>query len=471
MRQTRYRQIAETLAEQIRNKTYLTGEKLPPIRAASQQFSVSVSTIQQAYRELEDLGLIEARPQSGYYVRFDSRSITEPNMITTSNAPIEVSINKTMLKVLEQSQRPGLINLGTAVLHSDFLPLQQLQRIISRLARFHIREITTAEFSTGHEGLRRQVAKRLVNAGCELSPDDIIITGGCQDAFSLCLNAVAKPGDIIVIETPTFAGLLQTIESLGMKALEIPTHPQHGISLEALALAIEQWQIKACALVPAFNNPLGSSMPVENKKTLVSLLAKHQIPLIEDDLFADLNFSGNSIPSAKSFDKEGLVLYCSSVSKSLGSGLRVGWTCPGRYFEQVKYLKAFRNISGPTLEQMIVAEFMATGGYDRHIRYLRNTFARQIQLISDCIVEYFPKGTTITRPTGGYVLWVGLPGNADTWQLYQLALNRNITFFPGELFSASGKYNSFLRINAAIPWNSETEQAIALLGQIAHDII
>lgn len=471
MRLTRYRQIAETLSEQIRNKTYLAGDTLPPIRAASQQFSASISTIQQAYRELEDLGLVEARPQSGYYVRPDSNPVSEPDMMETSSSPIEVTINKTMLKVLEQCQRPGLINLGTAVLHPDFLPLQQLQRIISKLARFHIREITSAEFSAGHEGLRRQIAKRLVSAGCELSPKDIIVTGGCQDAFSLCLNAVAKAGDTIAIESPTFAGLLQTIESLGMKALEIPTHPQYGISLEALALAIDQWPVKACALVPAFNNPLGSSMPAENKEALVSLLAKHQVPLIEDDLFGDLNFNGNRSPAAKAFDKEGMVLYCSSVSKSLGSGLRVGWACPGRYFEQVKYLRAFRNISGPSLEQMVVAEFMGSGGYERHIRNLRNTFSRQIQLISACIAEYFPEGTTITRPTGGYVLWVGLPGDADTWQLYKHALDRNITFFPGELFSATGKYKSFLRINTAIPWNRETEQAIALLGQLAGDII
>ena len=469
MKHTLYNKIANIIAEQIYNETYLSGDKLPSIRTASQQFSTSPTTIQQAYRELENTGLIKAVPQSGYYVRQQlvPTHAFKDNEIETS-APIDVSLSKTALNIFEECGQPGLINLGTAFAHSDFLPLAQLQRIFGRLARFNIRDIVTASFSVGHEGLRRQVAQRLTGIGCEILPQDVIITNGCQDALSLCLSAVAKAGDTIAIETPTFPGLLQSIESLGMKALEIPTHPKHGISLEALELAIQQWPVKACALVPAFNNPLGSNMPAENKQYLVELLLKYQIPLIEDDLFGDIHFSGTRVPAAKSFDKEGMVLYCSSVSKSLGSGLRVGWTCPGKYFKTIKELKAYRDINGPPLEQMAVAEFMANGSYDRHIRNIRKTYMRQTQLFSSAIINYFPEGTTISQPEGGYILWVRLPDNKNSWDLYKKAIKEHIAIIPGELCSATNRYQSFFRLNVAVPWDTVTEQAIIKLGKLAY---
>ena len=469
MRHTLYNKIANIIAEQIYNKTYLSGDKLPSIRVASQQFSTSPTTIQQAYRELENTGLIKAVPQSGYYVR-QQLVATPPfqeNELETP-APIDVSLSKTALSIFEECEQPGLINLGTAFPHSDFLPLAQLQRIFSRLARFNIRDIVTASFSVGHEGLRRQIAQRLTGIGCEILPQEVIVTNGCQDALSLCLSSVAQTGDTIAIETPTFPGLLQSIESLGMKALEIPTHPKKGISLEALELAVEQWPVKACALVPAFNNPLGSNMSAENKEKLVALLAKHKIPLIEDDLFGDLYFSGSRIPAAKSFDKEGMVLYCSSISKSIGSGLRVGWACPGRYFEKMKQLKAYRDVNGPPLEQMAVAEFMANGSYDRHIRNIRKTYMRQIQLFSSAVIDYFPEGTRISQPEGGYILWVELPNKKNSWDLYKKALKEHIAIIPGELCSATNRYQSFFRLNAAVPWDTVIEQAIIKLGKLAH---
>lgn len=469
MKQTLYNKIANIIAEQIYNKTYLSGDKLPSIRVASQQFSTSPTTIQQAYQELENTGLIKAVPQSGYYVR--QQTIPTPEFTEDqieAPAPIDVYLSKTALNIFEECEQPGLINLGTAFPHADFLPLAQLQRIFGRLARFNIRDIVTASFSVGHEGLRRQIAQRLTGIGCEILPQEVIITNGCQDALSLCLSAVAKEGDTIAIETPTFPGLLQSIETLGMKALEIPTHPNNGISLEALELALDQWPVKACALVPAFNNPLGSNMSAENKKKLVELLSARKIPLIEDDLFGDIYFSGSRIPAAKSFDKDGMVLYCSSISKSLGSGLRVGWTCPGKYFEKIKELKAYRDVNGPPLEQMAVAEFMANGSYDRHLRNIRKTYMRQVQLFSNAIIDYFPEGTSVSQPEGGYILWVELPDNKNSWDLYKKAIKEHIAIIPGELCSATDRYQSFFRLNAAVSWDSTTEQAIHKLGRLAH---
>jgi DNA-binding transcriptional MocR family regulator len=255
-----------------------------------------------------------------------------------------------------------------------------------------------------------------------------------------------------------------------LKALEIPTDPRNGASLEALELALEQWPIRACALMPACHNPLGASMPAERKRQLVALLARYQVPLIEDDLFGDLEFASSRPPAARAFDEQGLVLYCSSVSKSLGTGLRVGWTIPGRFFSQVRHLSTFRNANGASLEQMAVADFMASGNYERHLRGLRRNFLRQLQLVSDCVHESFPPGTRLSRPQGGFVLWVELPGVADAWQLYHQALHHGIAIMPGSVFSPTGKYRNCFRLSAALPWREETATALATLGRLAHDL-
>ncbi|MEZ5759069.1 MAG: PLP-dependent aminotransferase family protein [Emcibacteraceae bacterium] len=471
MNKTLYSQIAAKIAEQIENEVYLPGDKLPSIRKACQQFKVSVSTIQQAYTQLENLYLAEARPQSGYYVLAQNENLTEEPEMTDTGTPIPVSVNDGIFQVIKETEK-FKYNFGAAYPHPDFLPVAQLQKTIRKISRHYLKEVLTTGSSIDvNLLLRRQLAQRMTYAGCQLSAADIVTTSGCKDALSLCLNAVAKKGDIIAIESPAFPGLLQTIEALEMNALEIPTHPKEGISIDALKLALEQWPIKACALIPTYNNPLGSSMPEDNRKALIELLKMREIPLIEDDLFGDLGTYGRRANALKSYDRDGLVLNCSSVSKSLGPGLKVGWISPGRYLKKIQKLKFLNSVTESTLSQMIVAEYFATGNYDKHIRRIRNIYAQNRKLMAACILEHFPKGTTISNPSGGYMLWVGLPAGFNTWKLYNLAIKDKISFLPGILFSPTGKYNNFLRLNAAIPWNSETKNAIIKLAKLSSQAI
>jgi DNA-binding transcriptional MocR family regulator len=269
-----------------------------------------------------------------------------------------------------------------------------------------------------------------------------------------------------VVESPTFPGLLQIIELLGMKALEIPTDPATGISLSALDLALEQWPVKACALVPTYNNPLGFSMEQDRRKELLEILKSHEVPLIEDDLFGDLNHRGARPTACKAHDTDGLVMYCSSVSKSLGGGLRVGWTCPGRYTETVRRRKALQGVSGPALNQMLVAEYLATGRYERHTRQLSGHYARNTERIVKAVRDQFPQGTRVRQPEGGYMLWVALPGPVDSWELYRQVASKQISLMPGILFSATGRYTSHLRLSAAMPWRHEVDMALAQIGEM-----
>jgi DNA-binding transcriptional MocR family regulator len=278
---------------------------------------------------------------------------------------------------------------------------------------------------------------------------------------------VAKPGDTIAVESPVFYGFLQILESLGMKALEIPTHPRDGISLDALEVAIRTHSIKACLLIPSFSNPLGSCMPEANRRQLVEMLTRVQIPLIEDDAFGELYFGDHRPKPAKAFDTEGIVLLCSSFSKDLAPGYRVGWTAPGRFKRQVELLKHSSTIANPTLPQLAIAEFLQNGGYDHHLRQLRKASAAQVQRVSQAIAQFFPKGTKVTRPTGGFLLWVELPQSVDSLQLYRQALQQKISIVPGPIFSTTQQYQHCIRLNCGYPWSSRIEQSLAVLGHLA----
>ncbi|WP_018718555.1 PLP-dependent aminotransferase family protein [Arhodomonas aquaeolei] len=468
MTEVLYRQLADEVARRIDEGVYRPGERLPSIRGLAGQRGVSIATVQAAYELLESRRLVESRPQSGFYVRHPVAAATgEPPMGDGPVLPTTVSVRNEATAALQRCEADGVLNLGAALPAPEFLPRRQLQRILSRLARHHIDEIVMARFAPGLDALRQEVVKRLADAGCHVSPREVVITNGCQEALNLCLRTVARPGDTIAIEGPAYVGLLQAIESLGMKALEIPTDPRDGVSLEALALALEQWDVRACAFVTTNSNPVGASMPDEAKQRLVAMLAARGIPLVEDDEFGDLNYNRTRPRAAKAFDEHGLVLYCSSASKSIGSGLRVGWCAPGRFENDVEFLKSFSSVSSPPICQMAVAEFMASGGYERHIRRLQSAYAEQVQRFIAAISRAFPRGTTVTRPRGGYVLWVGLPGGVDAAVFHERALAEGIGVMPGHLFSAAGGFRQFIRLNAAVPWDEAVETAIAALGRLA----
>jgi DNA-binding transcriptional MocR family regulator len=460
-----YESVANDLAQLIETGTFRPGDRLPSVRQLSSQRKISMSTTLQAYSLLESRGLIEARPQSGYYVRAQlPGALPEPEISSPQPDPTQVSLRELAMMVLHDMYNPALVKLGAALPDPDLLPTDKLNRILARLAR----EAGAAENQViappGCEALRVQIAQRAVTAGCSLSPVDIVTTSGCGEAMEVCLRATCQPGDVVAIESPTYFGVLQIIEGLGLKALEIPTHPRDGISLGALRFALEHNPVRACLVIANFNNPLGSCMPDDNKKELAGLLARHDIPLIENDISGEIYFSDHRPITVKAYDRKGLVLLCSSFSKDISSGYRVGWVAAGRYRATVEWLKSTTD-STATLNQMAVAELIASGGYDHYLRRARRAYAQSVGLMSQAVMRYFPEGTRVTRPAGGFVIWVQLPENMDSLVMYKQALRAKITLAPGYLFSPSQKYRNFIRLNAA-RWSLEIERAIRRLGDL-----
>jgi DNA-binding transcriptional MocR family regulator len=466
MSNKKYQQVAESLSQQILTGCFQPGEKIPSVRASREQFNVSMTTVQTAYGILEDSGLINSRPGSGYFV---SRLPDVDHL--TPMKPQDISVYNRMMSVLTECHKEGVTNLGTAVISPDLLPINQLKKILNKLTRYHMLELVSPEFSSGFLPLRREFAKRMLNVDVEVHPDDILVTGGCQDAIALALSSVASVGDIIAVESPCFPGLLQVIESLDMKVLEVPSSPVLGMKPDALQDALMNWPIAALVLVPSFSNPTGSLMPVMNRKKILALSELYDIPLIEDDLFSELNYQGKPLPAIKSMESNANVIYCSSVSKSLGSGFRLGWLCGGKYHRKIKKLKAFRNVSEPLIIQMLIAEFMKLGGYSRHLKKLKMTLHQNQKWLQACIHDSFPEGTRVNLSDGGYVLWIKLPEQCDSRLLFTQAIDNGVAFFPGDVFSQHEHYIGYIRLNLAIEWDNAIEKAVNTLGELIHQQI
>lgn len=468
-RKTLYQTVAAGISRLIEQGTFRPGERITSVRELSRQMGVSLATVMAAYSLLENQGLIEARPQSGYYVRPRIASSTVSRgteLPSPAVIPAQLSIASICTMLMGDPRNRDFVPLGAAIPNPDLLPVDKLTRSLASAIRRHKRQSVSYDLLPGHKGLRMQIARRMMTAGCLLVPDDIVTTQGGTEAFNLCLRALCRPGDTVAVESPTFYGFLQTIEMLGLNALEIPTHPDHGISIDALAYALEHNRISACLLVSNFSNPQGSCIPDESKKSLVDLLASHEVPLIEDDIYGDLSFQDERPIVAKAFDKEGLVLLCSSFSKTIAPGYRVGWVAPGRFQKQVERLKVLSNLATTTPTQLAIAEFLANGGYDHHLRKVRRIYRNQTLRMTHAVMKYFPDGTRVTQPLGGFVLWVELPRHVDALKLYEGALEAGITIAPGPIFSAKEKYGNCVRLNAGY-WSDRTERALITVGHLA----
>jgi DNA-binding transcriptional MocR family regulator len=464
-----YEQVAARVAGLIEQGAFRPGDRVPSIRQLSGQLQVSLNTVKEAYGLLEDRRVIEARPQSGYYVSARLPEVpAEPVVDPPTLNPTEVSLGRVYRMVMRDFLNPGLLQLGIAFPNPDLLPIDKLNRMLAAAVRRYRIQSVAYEIPPGCERLRKQISQRLLLSGCTVHPDQIVITSGCVEAVVLALRALCRPGDAVVVETPVYFNFLQLIEDLGLRTLEIPTSPVNGISLDALEYALDnnRGQIKACLVLTNFNNPFGGQMSDADKQRLVALLEAHGVPLIEDDIYGDLSFSDQRPSVAKAFDRSGNVLLCSSFSKTLAPGYRVGWIVPGRFQEQIERGKMLANVATSSPPQLAIAEFLANGGYDHHLRSIRRTYALKVNRMAEAIGRFFPEGTRVSRPRGGFVLWAEMPEEVDSFRLYDLARREGISIAPGPLFSATGKYRNCVRLNAAF-YSETMETALATLGRLA----
>lgn len=460
-----YQNVAAELAQRIAEGHYAPGTRLPGVRSVARQRGVSVATVVAAYRRLEDEGHIEARARSGFYVRARRPLHTiEPQRRVAAPRPRLVSGQDMAMALIKASNDTRIVQLGAAVPDPDYLPTQAVARALSQVARLQRTRSAGYMMPPGAPELRQQIARRMSESGGRIPADDIVITTGCQEALSLALRAVTQPGDVVAVESPAFYGLLHVMESLGLEALEIPSHPREGMALDALGFALDRWPVKACVVVPNYSNPLGFLMPDANKHALVSLLGKHGVTLIEDDVYGDLGFDLRRPTTCVALMPRADIIHCSSFSKTLAPGLRVGWVAAGKHRERIEYLKYVSSIASPTAPQLAVADLLESGRYERYLRDVRGRYANAVARMGDAVMKYFPEGTRVSQPLGGFVLWVELPGKIDSFELARRALKQGVSIAPGPLFSASGKFRNFIRLSCARVWDDRLERALVKLA-------
>jgi len=470
MRKPLYEQLVDQILAHIKNGVLKEGYRIPSLRRLSQDLNVSISTVKRAYWQLEAQNYIEAIPQSGFYVK----KLSAPMFVQPYLDPSQLDTQKFSLSqiygIFQDCERvTPKVELFMSVPNRELLSTSKLRHIIAAIALEQKPYWNQYLTPPGSRSLREQISRISAYSEANLSPDEIIITNGSQEANFLAFSVICKPGDMVVFESPTHFRLLQMAEHMGLKITEIPSSPDEGMNLDVLRYILEHQVIRAVFSAPNFNNPLGFVMPSQKKRDLVDLLRDFNIPLIEDDVYGDLCF--NERPNTcKSYDITGKVILTSSFSKTIASGLRIGWIAPGRYHQAVIEMKTLLNLSTSPLCQIIVSRFLKEGGYGRYLRNLKSQLNSQMLAMRASILKYFPGGTRVSNPSGGLVVWVELPPPVNTEKIYRQALKKNILIAPGYLFSMSEKYQNCMRLNFGT-WNEEVESAIRSIGLLCENAL
>ena len=463
-----YQRVIDLIRGQIGSGTLRPGDRLPSLRSLSTQLELSVPTVRQAYLELERSGRIEARPKSGYFVKPIAEAALvrkKPCSSRPRAEPVTIRCRELIDEVYDGIHHPAILPLGAANPSMALPATKTLHRAMKRVMSRAEERVFAYAPTNGEPALQRQLAYRALNQGLQIDPDDIVVTNGAQEAMALALQSVASPGDVIAVESPCYHGQLELIESSGMLALEIDTCPIDGVEVDALQAALDAHSIGACIFSSAINNPLGSRMPDAARKRMVELLEKHGVPLIEDDVYGELAFHGQRPRPGQFYAKKGGVITCSSFSKTVAPGYRTGWIYPGRFHAEIVKRKRALSCATGLLAQLALAEFIGSGDYDRYLRRLVPVLRENAQRMACLASHVFPESTRLSRPQGGSVLWVEVPG-LDSVALFRSALAANISIVPGVVFAARNRYRSFFRISYGHPWTEEVEEGMRKLGQL-----
>ncbi len=469
-----YQQLAQSYIGAIEKGSLPAGVRLPSVRELMQRHAVSLSTALQMLRWLEGRGWAVARPRVGYFVQNRQAAlgeVPEPDMRAplTADPARYAGINARISTMLDSGRRADIrVDLGGATPGIDLFDARFINLAAAALLRERPNIWLESRVIAGtHPEFQVAMARRAVDDGVHLAPQDVMATSGNSEAVHLALSAVAQPGDVIAVESPTFYGLLQVIESHGLRALEIPCSQHTGISLEALELASRsEPRLKAIVVTPDLQMPLGTLMPDANKAALAQFCRDRNLALIEDNsyrLFVEL---GQPTRPVKAWDTSGHVIYCESFNKTLAPGLRQGWMNAGRWHDRVQMLKFAQTRTPPSFGQLLVARLTASGTFARHLQRMRTTLRGQRERAAQAIAQHFPPGTRLRLPPGGLTLWVELPAGVPSGELFTQALQRGIRTAPGSLFSNTGRYDSFMRFGCTHAFTDAIGSAYRELGQL-----
>lgn len=475
-----YQQLATHYRDAIQRHTLRAGSRMPSVRELMKRHTVSLSTALQTLRVLEERGWLEARPRVGYFVRNAAASSLEELPDADLREPLPqqqgryAGINERISLLVESGRRAGVhVDLGGATPGPELFDTAWMNRTVTALLREQPTLLATGRSTAGsHPEFQSAMALRALKAGLRVAPSDVLATCGNTEAVHIALAAVTQPGDAVAVESPTYYGLLQGIESLGLKTIEIPCSQHTGISLEALELAARtEARLRAVVVVPDLQMPLGTIMPDAQKAALAQFCAKQDLALVEDDSYRPFIEAAESPRPIKAWDHTGHVIYCESFNKTLAPGLRQGWMTAGRWHERVQMLKFAQSRNTHTLGQLLIARWAASPAFDRHLQRVRLRLRGQRERTAQAIAQHFPSGTRLRLPPGGLSLWIQLPAGVASSRLFELALREGIRIAPGAMFSNTDRYEGFIRVSCALEFSDALAAAYRTLGRLAASLI
>ncbi|HNP35540.1 MAG TPA: PLP-dependent aminotransferase family protein [Woeseiaceae bacterium] len=460
-----YQVIFDDFHFAIQSGLYQAGQKLPSVRVTSKRYGVSAPTVLQAYINLESAGLVEARERSGFFVIDPSGS---PESRADAIEPMPPELGSMVRWIFDSADLKNATPIGFDAPSIELFPIRKLNSIMAAICRRQDRVVHEYSDVSGLAALRQVIARRLLADGCQLSPNELVVTSGGQEALHLCLSAVCQPGDIVVVESPTYYGILLAAEALNLKVIELPSDPRTGLRIDVLSdlLARDEVKIAAVVAMPNIGSPTGCLMPEHDKRLLVDLCLEKKIPLIEDDTNRELFYEGTRPTPLRAYDHSGNTVLCCSFSKTISPGLRVGFAAPGRYLDRTLDMKFCTSISTPMLVQLATMEFASSRAYDQHLKRLRAAFRSQMSQLMQTIDEHWPDDTVMFEPHGGNFIWIRLPDGMDCLSLHQAALRQRINIAPGTMFSAHRDLRQYIRLSAGRVWNEQIAQSVRKLGEI-----
>ena len=467
MKEPVYITFANKIAAMIDSGIYKAEDKLPSIRSLHKESGLSIGTVLQAFNYLKDKGLVISKEKSGYFVNYKPcKKLHLPRALPASLSERSVHIDQLLGKLRVNGTSRNFVTFANALPDDRLLPFNSIKRAIQQTSRDISGDYLKLEDHMGNLGLRQEIAKRAFHWKGSTHADELIITNGATEAILCCLKAVTKPGDIVLVQDPCYYGIMQVLESLDLKIATIPSHPETGISVDDVKEICQKLAIKACVLVSNFNNPDGASVSSDGKKQLASFANSHHIPIVEDDLYGELFFEGSRPDTIKAYDTDGWVMYCSSFTKTLVPGFRIGWSAAGRFTYEVGRIKSMHNGSTSNFDQRVVLQLLNSGTYERHLQKFRLELHKNLIRTTNLIEQHFPKGTKLTRPAGGLVIWVELPEHIDAAGFQEKAFQSEMSYAPGEIFSSKGDYQHYIRISYCNLWENKIEKALVKLGKL-----
>jgi DNA-binding transcriptional MocR family regulator len=474
-----YLQIRNQLREMILSGVLPPGYRLLPERRLAENLGVNRSTVVSAYRELEADALIESHVGQGTTVR--PHSVSEAESDPTTVNPVSwnqlfrgepARVREPLTRdLMELAVRDDVISLAAGMAAPELYPVEALMEIENEVMREEGRQTLQYGPTEGHYPLRESISRLMGSRGAQVAPEEVIILSGSQQGLDLVARVFLDPGDVVIVEEPTFFCALQVFRAAGARVIGVPVD-KGGMRLDVLEPLLARYTPKLIYTLPTFQNPSGTTLGLDRRRRLLDLAYRHQVPILEDDPYGELRYEGNPLPSLKALDQHGYVLYLSTFSKMLLPGLRIGWlAAPRPVIHQIALAKQLVDLHSNNPAQRIIDRYLRRNLLEAQLARARDEYRLRRDVMLHSLEKCAPTGLAWNRPEGGIYLWCRLPDNVSSSRLLAAAAQRRVAFVPGDAFHVGGIGQEYVRLNFSLPTPDRIREGITRLVGALRDVI